>query len=177
MFARIGIPTGPDFPADETNPYGFFEDRNVVAYNELLMRGDDSHLSEYKGYLMGRVAHDDAVVKDPRFTEPGVWEKVMPILPRPYRVVVCVRNQADTINSYLKAYGTSRSVAWDWWCRRNAGAEKILKNVFALGVRFEDILADPYSVTPRLADLVHLGPEYSERMADHVQGPHRKEEA
>lgn len=169
MFSKLGIPTGPDFPADRTNIYGFFEDINVVAYNDRLMQDDLSHLSEYKGYLLGRVASNDAVVKDPRFTEPGVWERVLPILPRPYRIVVCLRNHTDTVQSYLKAYGGTPSLAEQWWRRRHAGARHILKNIFAVPVDFDELLRDPKHTALQLAALLHLGPTEAEKMTEHVQ--------
>lgn len=156
MLNAAGLPTGPDFAADDTNPHGFFEDSRVVAYHERVKAGDTSRLMEYRGYLAGRVASSDAVVKDPRFCDPGVWDTVEPHLPDPRFVILCERNIEETVDSLVRAYGMARGQALQLAiARRNAGrrlAEKEAHHV----VQFHTLITDTASVVDQLCGFLGL---------------------
>lgn len=165
MLNVAGLPTGPDFAADDTNPHGFFEDSRVVAVHERIKAGDTSRLQEYKGYLKGRVAATDAVVKDPRYCDPGVWDAVEELLPEPRLIVLCERDTEDVVESLVRAYNMPRNRALQLAITRRNRGRAIAWNEKSLLLEFADLHNQPGLEAQRLADFLGVDQHLVPKMA------------
>jgi len=116
MLNQLGVKMGEKFmPADRNNPYGTFEDYELFQIN---WRVADKSLEPdaLEPLLKKRCENDIWGFKDPRLIETA--QHVIPMLEElgcDVRVVVCRRNRAETVNSYMRAYHRGRVLSERWY--------------------------------------------------------------
>jgi hypothetical protein len=180
LLLRMGLDLGDEatlIPSDpEDNPDGYFEQAAFVALDDELLAMLGGHVSapapaaggwEREPRFAAPQARAAALVgetfarspwgfKDPRASLLlPFWRAVAPGL----RVIVCVRNPAEVAASMLRRH---TDPGWDHWMRMwlrhtadaltgSAGAERIV-------VHYDDLVAEPERVLPRVGALA-LGRE------------------
>lgn len=163
MLEALGVPMGSEFvPADRTNPWGTGEDKEWMDANRRVLRGA-SPGEIYPPVIAARSELLMWGVKDPAFarTLTDVLTVLTEVEPdREPLVIVCRRNKADVVNSFMRAYLSGRIGANEWYDAAIVNVAARL-NEFrgqVLEVWYEDLLADPYGIAQRLAAFVRLNP-------------------
>lgn len=177
----LGLSVGPEedlLPASPNNPRGFWEQTQVMAFNDRLLGAlggrwdqppptpDGWHLTaaaddwaaEARALLQGlRMTSQSAVVKDPRFalTLP-LWERAEPAA----RVVLAVRDPRAVSQSLARRNSMDPSLAAALWLRYTGEA---LRNVRSpVVVDYRDLTRAPLAVARRLSEELSLTPPTGE---------------
>jgi hypothetical protein len=184
--ADAGDPRGHLNVSPELNPHGYFEQIEVIAVNNDLLAGLGGHvlftppppaqgweldpmldpLRERATALLERLfERGPPVVKDPRLslTLP-FW---LPLLRTP-RVVVCVRDPAESLASQYRAFRGKVDIAHlgRRWLVYNASALVGSADIPRVLVRYDELVSRPAEEVDRLADLLgEPPPDHTARAA------------
>ncbi len=167
---KLGVHMGNVFqPANRNNRYGTFECAEfrsldvMVAYDTWM--SDESARNAYARLVDKRKnGHDVWGVKDPDLVR--TLHHVIPNLDD-YRIVVCKRDKAATVASYIKAYHTTEEKAAAWYDDSIAHQERQLAALDCpvIEVEFDDLLKDPQAHVKLLHDFAFDGLSISQNGA------------
>jgi len=120
LLTELGVCMGDGFRADDQNPKGYFEDADMKSANTFRIEGVwDRHTWSRGVLLRTTVLSARSSVwgwKDPRTAE--FIGDIVEMFPGA-RYVRCVRNESDTLVSYLRCYTWSPADALAVIRRRN----------------------------------------------------------
>lgn len=109
---KLGVNMGAEFmPADENNPHGTYEDLELFQLTQRVLTGK-AKPADYITPIRKRNEQALWGIKDPHLARTA--HHIIPLLDD-VRIVVVKRNSADTINSYMRAYGYGRVHANEWY--------------------------------------------------------------
>lgn len=159
---KLGCSMGTQFvPSDSNNPIGTFEDFEFFQANQQVIDGKISP-QELRPILQERAKNRVWGLKGLKLVH--TVQYIIPILQElgcDIRIVVCRRNRAETINSFMRASHRGRTLSEKWYDESiTALAARLLEyRGHKLEIWFEDLLEDPRGHTRALMHYVFEGLE------------------
>lgn len=173
LIHQSGLSVGHDLIApDEGNAEGYYEERAIVAINEVILAGAGLHewfaTASRDDVLRAANAHADAMRalvatatpawKDPRFS--WTLEAWLAHLPERPRVIVCLRSPVEVVASTARYFGLSgeehtRAVEHIWRSEYERLLEVIADHALdAIAVEYSVLQDDPEAAVEPLARFV-----------------------
>lgn len=111
MHERVGVCMGYEFiPANQRNPYGYYEDKEVVQFNKNWYENPLYEWSKIRAFRNSTFG-----IKDPRIADHlGFYQG----LPERKKFIWCIRDEENTLHSLRKTY--SREKAKEIYLSRTA---------------------------------------------------------
>jgi hypothetical protein len=128
LHEQLGVDMGKSIDKDKTNPEGFYEDRDFLALNQLILTGKidvDQWTAGFDETVARRVAANKPWgIKDPRFCL--TW----PLASKSFkwsRLIICERDSRGTVQSMVRCYKVTPMQAMLVFNRRMDGINRLLK--------------------------------------------------
>lgn len=183
--STLGVGLGDTLhPAGSDNPTGFWEDRDVIAFNNKLLSALgsaydrvgltavdfdhprlDGFYEEAKGLLTQKIENLELWgMKDPRLARLlGFWKKVFKDLNISVGYVIALRNPLNVAESLLGRNGFPRVKSYYLWLEHMLQCVAHSENENRLVVGYDNLLQDPGKELSRIAAALGLPePEKSE---------------
>lgn len=148
---HLGCSMGEEFyPSDRTNKHGAFEDVEFMYMDTAYLNGKIDK-PEYAEIIARREERHEQIwgVKSPTFAR--TLRYLLPHLDD-VRLVVCRRDPAETVNSYMRAYYSGRIAAEEWYedTVRALTSRLMEFDGPVLEVQFEELLDDPEAIVSEI---------------------------
>lgn len=183
--STLGVGLGDTLhPAGSDNPTGFWEDRDVIAFNNKLLAAVgsaydrvgftavdfdhpnfDGFYEEAKGLITQKIENVELWgMKDPRLARLlGFWKKVFKDLNISVGYVIALRNPLNVAESLLGRNGFPRVKSYYLWLEHMLQCVAHSENESRLVVGYDNLLQDPGKELSRVAAALGLPePEKSE---------------
>lgn len=188
LLDRAGIPWGDRLlPSAEDNQMGFWEQTDVVALNDLILREGNNrwdtvhsfppdwlercrkkgYLNQAEKILQKNFPGNDPVIglKDPRLCRTfPLWREVAQLAGRKVFCLLVVRDPAESVHSIQRRDHLSiKSAAWLWY-RYNYEALQASQDCHRLIIRFADFFSPESNVIQQIADHLPLPAEIRDNL-------------
>jgi hypothetical protein len=194
--STLGISLGTNLlpAAANNNETGFWEDKDIYAFNEQLLATIDEKWSSVRLYdnclraipelpalyarardlLASKIGSNDLFgFKDPRTSRLLIfWINVFELLSLTPKYVVVTRNPLSVAQSLLKRDGLRESQSYLLWLQHMLAALRWTENSLRIVVDYDQLLSTPTRQLDRIRSALNLAkrPDSTDLLAEYVSG-------